>query len=154
VVIGAAAVETVTLRASAGSVPATGGTVTLTALVTGPGFGTAPAVVSGAPLAGVPVTFSATEGTLSSSRAVTDAAGEATTQLTTDRASSVTATAGSKTSNAVAIARRDPLPTPTVTFTASGGTPIGTQQLWTFAATVAGLPTDGTVTAREFTWDF
>jgi hypothetical protein len=154
VVVGAAAVDAVTLRASSGSVPATGGTVELIATVTGTGGSVNTTAVTGGPLSGIPVTFTTSEGTLSSTRVISDTDGQARTQLTTDRTANVTATAGTKTSNQITITRRDPVPSPTVTFTSTGAAPSLAAQLWTFAATVTGLPADGSVTAREFTWDF
>jgi hypothetical protein len=94
IAIGAANVNTVILTASPGNVPSTGGNVTMiaTALDT-----------NGNRLVGVPVTFSTTAGTLSSSVATTDGNGEARVQLTTNRTATVTAAAGSKTSNAVTV---------------------------------------------------
>jgi hypothetical protein len=89
IAVGAGAVETVTLTANPASVPSAGGQVTLIATVTG---------VNGRLLQGIPVTFSASRGTLSTSSATTDASGTATVTLTTSSDTSVTATAGSKTS--------------------------------------------------------
>ena len=142
--IGLALVDTVSVRSSAGSVPATGGTVTVTARVT---------TASGAPFGGVPVTFSTTAGTLSSGREVTDGNGEASTRLTTDAAATVTATAGTK-SGTVAIARQDPVPVPLITL-AGVGTNVpggGTAQLWTFTATVTN--TAQTNPPVRFEWSF
>jgi PKD repeat protein len=89
IAVGAGAVETVTVTANPAVVPSAGGQVTLTATVTG---------LNGRLLQGIPVTFSASRGTLSSSSATTDASGTATVTLTTSSDTSVTATAGSKTS--------------------------------------------------------
>jgi PKD repeat protein len=69
----------------------------------------------------VPVSFSTTAGTLSSTVATTDASGNATVQLTTNREATVTAAVGSKSGTAtVTIAAQA-----TVTLTATAG-PAGT----------------------------
>jgi hypothetical protein len=93
--IGGAAATTVTLGASSSRVPPGGGTVTLVASVTD---------AAGNGLAGVTVTFTTTEGTLSATSAATDSEGQARVQLTTTRDASVTARVADKTSPAVAIA--------------------------------------------------
>jgi hypothetical protein len=145
--IGAAAVDAVVLRASQLAVPFNGGTVDLTATVTG---------VGGRLLAGVPVAFLTTEGQLSVTSGVTDAAGEVRTSLTTNRPANVTATSGTKTSNVVAIVRREAPPVTSVTLAATpGATTVGVGQTFTFVATV-------TVTGGEtnearpvsYRWDF
>jgi adhesin/invasin len=142
--VGLATIDAVAVRSSAGSVPATGGTVTITARVTGTG---------GGPLAGIPVTFNTTAGTLSGGREVTDGNGEASTRLTTDAAATVTANAGTK-SGTVAIARQDPVPVPLITLSATGATvPVGgTAQLWTFTASVTNTAT--TNPPVRFEWNF
>lgn len=147
ITVGAAAVGTVTVRANPGFVPFAGGTVEIVATVL---------TTEGRTLAGIPVTFSTTEGQLSAGSAVTDDAGEARTRLTTTRAATVTARAGTK-DGTVAIVRREAPPIATVTLTAGvppAGT-IGIGQLWTFTANV-------TVTGGEanearpvsYEWDF
>ena len=142
--IGLALIDSVSVRSSAGSVPATGGTVTITARVN---------AANGVPFGGVPVTFNTTAGTLSGGREVTDGNGEASTRLTTDVAATVTATAGTK-SGTVAIARQDPVPVPLITLAGSGATvPVGgNAQLWTFTATVTN--TAPTNTPVKFEWNF
>ena len=85
IAIGGAAAAAVTLSANPAAVPPTGGTVTIIAAVTD---------ASGNRLTGVAVSFTATAGTLASSTVITDSAGEARTTLTTDRETTVTATAG------------------------------------------------------------
>jgi hypothetical protein len=92
--VGAAATGRVNVTANPTSVAATGGTSTITATVVD---------ASGNPLAGVPVTFSTTAGTLTPSVASTDFTGTATTSLSTSREASVTATAGGTTSTAVVV---------------------------------------------------
>jgi PKD repeat protein len=86
--IGAAAAETITLRAEPGSVPPGGGSTQVVALVRD---------LAGNPLAGATVAFSTTAGNLSSGSAVTDASGEARTTITTGREATVTAAVGNKT---------------------------------------------------------
>lgn len=95
-VVGAAAVKTVTLTANPGSVSATrGGTATLTAAVLDE---------NGNPVPGIPVNFTATAGQLLNTQVTTDANGLARTTLTTSIQAQVTATAGAVTSSTVTIA--------------------------------------------------
>jgi hypothetical protein len=146
ITVGAAAAETVTVRANPGSVPATGGTVELAASVVS---------VNGTALSGIPVSFTTTEGTLAASRVVTDAAGEAKTSLSvtlsTGGTAVVTALAGTK-SGTVTIGRQTPAPRPTVTLAAVAGTATIEAQRFEFTATVAG--TNDTTLPTEFEWDF
>lgn len=86
--IGAAAAERVAVTASPQSLPGTGGTTTVTARVED---------AEGNGLAGVPVTFSTTSGSLTVTNAVTNDTGLATTQLSTSREAVVTANAGGAT---------------------------------------------------------
>jgi hypothetical protein len=97
ITIGAAAVNTISVRANPGSVGPGGGTVELVAVVVGE---------NGQPLPGVVVTFNSDKGSLSSATATTNAAGEARTSLTTSEQASVTATAGTRTSTAVTVGTR------------------------------------------------
>ena len=83
--VGAAAAAKVLLNSSPGSVSAGGGTVTLTATVIDD---------TGNRLAGVPVTFVSSAGTLLNGAVLTDSNGEARTTLTTTTEARVTATAG------------------------------------------------------------
>lgn len=105
IVIGAAAAQAVTLNATPTTVPSTGGAVQLLAAVLD---------AAGNRLPGVPVTFTATAGSLSSGTVITDDNGEARATLTTDRATTVTARAGNVASSQVPIAANAP---PTITFT-------------------------------------
>ena len=142
--VGAAAVDTVTLRANPSFVQSRGGTVELIASVLGAG---------GRALSGVPVTFTTTEGSLSANRVISDESGDARTSLTTERTATVTATAGTKTSSPVTVTRRDPPPVPTVTLAATAGAAtVDVGQLWTFTATVAG--TDANTLPQRFKWNF
>ena len=95
--IGAAAVDTITLRANPGSVGPSGGSVELIATVVGE---------DGQVLPGVGVTFSADQGTLSASNVTTNASGEARATLTTSQEATVSATAGVTTSSDVTISVR------------------------------------------------
>jgi hypothetical protein len=97
ITVGAAAINTVTLRANPGSVGPNGGTVELVAAVVGE---------NGQALEGITVAFNADQGSISLSNVVTNASGEARTQLTTTQQAIVTATAGTKTSSNVTIALR------------------------------------------------
>ncbi len=111
--VGAGATGRVTVSASPTSVPSTGGSSTVTALVTD---------ASGNPLSSVPVTFSTTSGTFSAQVANTDTSGQATTTLTTTREATVTATAGGTTSAPVTISVTV---RPTVSIAlAQGSTPV------------------------------
>jgi hypothetical protein len=86
--VGAAAAARLVVTASPQSLPATGGTSTITASVQDS---------AGVGLAGVAVGFSTTAGTLASASVVTNDAGNATTTLSTALASTVTATAAGTT---------------------------------------------------------
>ncbi|HZM62737.1 MAG TPA: Ig-like domain-containing protein [Vicinamibacterales bacterium] len=85
--VGAASIETVTVRANPATVSQSGGTVQVVATVTG---------TNGRSLPNLVVNFSATHGTLSSGSAITDAAGEARVSLTTNADTEISATAGTK----------------------------------------------------------
>lgn len=89
ILVGAAAAGSVSLRTSNTTVPSTGGTTTIVASVVDLG---------GNPLRNAQVSFSTTAGSLSQSAAITNEAGDATTELTTNVDSTVTASLGSGTS--------------------------------------------------------
>lgn len=108
ITVGAAAVNTVTVRANPGSIGPGGGTVELIATVVGE---------NGQGLLGIGVTFNADQGTLSASNVATNASGEARTQLTTSQQTVVSATAGIKTSSNVTITVRSG---PIVTISCTG----------------------------------
>ncbi len=110
--VGAAAVDTVTLRANPGSVGPSGGSVELIATVVGE---------DGQALPGVGVTFSADQGTLSASNVTTNATGEARATLTTSQEATVSATAGVTTSSDVTISVR-PGPIVTIACAPASGT--------------------------------
>jgi hypothetical protein len=112
IAIGAAAVNTVTMRANPGSVGPGGGSVELIASVVGE---------NGQALEGVVVTFNADQGSLSSSTSTTSAGGEARTTLTTNQQTVVSVTAGTKTSSNVTITVRSS-PIVSITCAPSAGT--------------------------------
>ena len=151
ILVGSAAVDAVTVRTSAGSVPATGGSVDIVAQVFSTGGTNGTTAVSGGPMPGVAVTFSTTAGTLSGTREVTDGNGEAKVRLTTDANATVTATAGTK-SGTVAIQALNPVATPTIALGATGATATSVAQLWTFTATVANNAAVGSPV--QFEWNF
>jgi hypothetical protein len=122
--VGAAATGRVNLTANPTSVPASGGTTTITAGVFD---------ASGNPIAGVPVTFTTTAGSFSAAVVNTDAAGRAATNLTTSREATVTATAGGTTSAGLTISVTA---RPAVSISlASGSTPVE-GGITTFSVTV------------------
>lgn len=88
ILIGSAAAERVVLTANPTTVPSSGGTVQLLARVED---------TAGNGLPGVPVTFSATAGTIVVPTVLTDDTGVARTSLTTNQNAKVTASAGAKT---------------------------------------------------------
>lgn len=90
--VGSAAVDTVTVRANPSSVSTSAGaTVNVVATVVG---------VAGRLLPNIPVSFSATRGTLSATTAMTDAQGEARVTLNTNGDTDITVAAGTKTATA------------------------------------------------------
>ncbi len=97
ITVGAAAVNTVTIRANPGSVGPGGGSVELIATVVGE---------NGQALSGIGVTFNTDQGTIASPNVITNDSGEARTTLTTAQQTVVSATAGTKTSSNVTITVR------------------------------------------------
>ena len=94
--VGSAAIERVQLSVSPQSLPPTGGVVTVQARAEN---------TAGVALPGVLVTFATDNGNLSSSTAITDANGIATTTLTTTTAAKVTANIAGKTAEANVVLR-------------------------------------------------
>lgn len=84
--VGAAAASQITVTATPSAVAANGGTVEILAVASGE---------NNQRLPGVPVTFGTSAGVLRDTTVITDANGEARTQLTTTREATVTATIGS-----------------------------------------------------------
>ena len=149
ITVGAAAVNTVTLRANPGSIGPNGGTVELIASVV---------AENGQALDGVLVTFTADQGSLGSTTAVTNSSGEAQTTLTTSQQTVVSATAGTKTSSNVTItARAGPIVSITCATAAAGGTCASVQATTANnTATVSFTVTrpTGSSTLRAATLDF
>src|SRR5262245_10226213 len=87
IAVGTAAVGRVTVNASPASVPAVGGSSTVTAMVID---------VNGNPLVATPVSFVTTAGSLSSGLSLTDTNGFASSILTTSAQSTVTASVGAQ----------------------------------------------------------
>ena len=92
--IGTAAVKTVSLTTTPQSLGANGGTVQVTAVATDEG---------GNALAGVPITFTTDRGTITPATATTDANGVATATLTTNATAKIRATAGTVQSSEVTV---------------------------------------------------
>lgn len=88
VAIGGAAVESLLLSASPSTVPASGGSIEIVAVVLD---------ASGNRISGVPVSFSASTGVVSPTSATSNDNGEARSRLTTNVASDISASAGAKT---------------------------------------------------------
>jgi hypothetical protein len=112
VTVGAAAVNTVTLRANPGSVGPAGGSVELTATVIG---------ADGQLLPGVVVTFGTDQGSVSAPAVTTNASGESRTTLTTSQQAIVQATAGVTTSSSVTVTVRSG-PAVTISCAPASGT--------------------------------
>ena len=85
--VGAAAAETLRLRAEPATVPQSGGSSQIVVTV---------ADANGGPLSNAPVVFTTDNGSVSPGSATTDSNGEARTTLSTNRTSKVTATVGAK----------------------------------------------------------
>jgi adhesin/invasin len=113
--IGAAAAGSVAISATPPSVSQSGGTVTISALVMDG---------NNNPLPGAGVLFSATNGTLSASTAVSDESGIARVTLTTQSTSTVTATVGGSSAHVDVIVSTAPTITITAPDTAVAGTPV------------------------------
>ncbi|HXH07072.1 MAG TPA: PKD domain-containing protein [Vicinamibacterales bacterium] len=134
--VGTAGVERILLSASPQSVPSSGGTAIITAHVEDEG---------GAPLAGLPVTFTTTAGTLNPTVATTDDGGDARTTLTTALEAQVSAAVGGKTAQAITIRVN---PRSGVTITAPTTPPsAGTPAIFTIGVS-------GTASVRNVTVDW
>jgi PKD repeat protein len=120
--VGGAAAGQVVVRAEPSSVPVTGGSVQVIAVVID---------ASGNPLPGAPVVFSSDNGSLSSNSAISDVNGEARVTLTTNRDTTVRATVGARTGQTAVRA----VALPTVGLAVAAGT-----------VPEAGIPTTFTVT--------
>lgn len=129
--IGGAAAGSITLSANPSNVPASGGSSIVRAVVFD---------VDGNRLPGVPVSFTSTAGSLSSTVVVSDAQGEATTTITTNRDTEVTASTGGSGSGEGA----RPAVSATVNITAST---LPTVTINLSGASVEGSPTTFTIAA-------
>ncbi len=126
ILVGGAAAQTVTVRTEPSTVPPTGGTVQVIAVVVD---------VSGNRLPGAPVIFSTDNGSLGSNGATTDEHGEARTTLTTSRQSVVRASVADKTGQATVTV----VNLPTASITVNPASPL------------VGLPATFTVTPGSTT---
>lgn len=111
--VGAAAAETVVLRAEPAVVSPNGGTVDVIAIVTD---------ASGNPLPGAPVVFSADNGSLDNTTVTTNGDGRSQTRLTTNRETIVRARAGAKEATNFTV-RVVTLPTVTITLSPAAQNP-------------------------------
>src|SRR5262249_33101737 len=137
-----AAVERVTVTASPTTLPPTGGSTQLSARVED---------VNGAPVVGVPVTFTATQGTLSANPTNTDSTGIAVTTLSTDRESQVNASVGGKTMAApltVTLAARTGV---TINVSTTGNLAAGTPVSFTVSVPA---PTPTSIPIRDVTVNY
>jgi adhesin/invasin len=126
--VGTAAVERVRLFASPQNLPSTGGTADVQAR---------PEDASGNALPGVTVTFSSDFGSLSSTTAVTDSTGVATTRLNTSRQSIVTARAGGQEATlTIGLAERTGIAITPPTTAPTAGQPTSIQVAVTATANV------------------
>jgi PKD repeat protein len=127
ILVGGAAAQTVSVRLDPSTVPQTGGTVQVIAIVTD---------AAGNRLPGAPVLFSADNGTLAANAATTDQAGEARTTLTTNRQAVVRASVAGREGQAtltvvnlptagLSVSPSNPLVGVPVTFTVSPGATTG-----------------------------
>lgn len=106
ILVGGAAAQSVVVRADPSSVPQTGGTVQVIAVVSD---------VSGNRLPGAPVVFSSDNGSIGSNSGLTDSNGEARTTLTTNRQTIVRAAVGGREGQATISVVN--LPSASLTFT-------------------------------------
>jgi hypothetical protein len=124
ILVGSAAAGGLSLRANPAIVPSTGGSAEIIATVVDTG---------GNPLRGAAVTFSTTFGTLSSASAISDSAGEARTQLSTNVEARVTARVGGGTTAStgeVTVQARS-VPTVTLTVANNGVGEVGSPTIFT-----------------------
>ncbi|MBI2834380.1 MAG: Ig-like domain-containing protein, partial [Acidobacteria bacterium] len=122
--VGSAGAGGVLVTASPTTVPPTGGTVAITAIVTD---------ASGNPLYGAPVNFTTSAGTLGANVVVTDENGFARTTLTTNRDATVTANVAGKTATVnVTVANA-----PTVSISVATVGAAGQPTTFSFTATAA-----------------
>jgi hypothetical protein len=126
ILVGGAAAVALPITANPPTVPNTGGSSQITATVLDG---------AGNPLPGVPVFFSTSQGSVSPSQVVSDTSGRATTTLTTTRDATVTALAGTVSSDVTVTAVATPQVAITVPTT---GVEAGVPALFTFTPPAAG----------------
>jgi hypothetical protein len=129
--IGGAAAGSINLTANPSNVPASGGTSTLLAVVFD---------ADGNRLSGVPVSFTSTAGTISSTVVLTNSQGEAGTTITTNRDATVTASTGGSSGEGgraavTATVNITASALPTVTVTPTGTPSADSPATFTIAAT-------------------
>jgi hypothetical protein len=135
--VGGAAVTTISIRAEPTSLPVTGGSVEVTATAVD---------ASGNPVAGAPVVFSADAGTINPAQVTTDATGQARTTLTTSRETVVTAAVAGQTAEATVSV----FALPTINVSHTPATPVVGMPV-TFTITPA--TTTGGSALRSVTFD-
>jgi hypothetical protein len=146
ILVGASAAGAVSLRATQTTVPTIGGSTTMIATVVDTG---------GNPLKNAPVAFSSTAGTLSQSTAITNDAGEARSDLTTNVDSTVTAQVGSGTTAVKADLKISAKDLPVVTIAVVGGASANSTEVG--LPTIFSLKQENTATSsaiRSVTLDF
>jgi len=135
ILVGTAAVQRVTVNASPASVPALGGSTTVSAAVFD---------VNGSLMAGVPVSFTTTAGSLSGGIVNTNDAGVASSILTTAQTATVTATVGVGASSTTPTTPTTPgtttPTTPAASGTASGSVTVNVASAPTIVITPPSTP--------------
>jgi hypothetical protein len=137
--VGAAAAGSVSLQVVPATVGQNGGTVSVTALVLDS---------NGNPLPGVPVVFTTNVGTLSNANVISDANGYANTNLITTRQATVTARAGTATSEVFTV---NVSSAPTVTLAVTPTSPVAGQPV---AVTVTPSTATGATPLQSVLVDF
>jgi hypothetical protein len=134
--IGAAAAERIAVTAEPQSLPGTGGTTTISARVED---------AQGNGIAGIPVTFSTSRGSLSQTSVVSNANGLSTTTLTTTQEATVTASAGGATSGLTGTVTVTLKPRTTVAISAPASAIVGVPASFVITPGANAVLTDVTV---------
>ena len=138
--VGSAAADHLIVSINPQTIPSTGGTATVQARVES---------AAGSGIAGIPVTFSTTNGSLSPTTATTDSNGIASTSINTSREATITATAGTKTATAtVRVGERSNL-----TIAPPDTATVGTSAAFTITASTTSPITDAVVNWGDGTSD-
>lgn len=146
ILVGASAAGAVSLRATQTTVPTIGGSTTMIATVVDTG---------GNPLKNAPVAFSTSAGSLSQSTAITNDAGEARSDLTTNVDATVTAQVGSGTTAVKSELKISAKDLPVVTIAVVGGASANSTEVG--LPTIFSLKQENTATSsaiRSVTLDF